>query len=158
MPQLVALDRLQFLAAVDQSGLVPETSYEFTSKERIFHKRFEAFEPIQQPPLLGYQDYLAGSDSSKVPPHDLLASTAEMFQAAKSYVDRLFAQCPMIHANYLAIPEEELKRLAKVTIGNSVYVQKLRQLVEATPPGTKVTGRVEYDLETHRHFCTIKIS
>lgn len=54
--------------------------------------------------------------------------------------------------------DDELKRLAKVTIGNSVYVQKLRQKVEATSTTeTKVSDHVEYDLETHDQFCTIKI-
>ena len=148
----------QFLAATDQSGLIPEKTFEFTSKERIFQKRFEAFEPIQQPPMLGYADYLSGSDFSKVLPKDLLASTVECFQAAKAYVDKLMALSQTIDAKYLAVSGEELSRLAKVTIGNSVYVQKLRQKLETAASGAKVSGEVEYDMDVHNQLCTVKIT
>jgi hypothetical protein len=49
---------LQFLGALNQAGLVKEKNYKFTSKERICQKQFEAFEGIQQPPLLLHNDYI----------------------------------------------------------------------------------------------------
>lgn len=148
---------VRFFASTHQAGLIPERNYEFTSKEQIFQKRYEAFEMIQQPPLLRYADYVAGSDFSKVPPHDLLASTSECFQAARTYVDRLLAQSQSIPEHFRVLQNDEINRLAKVTIGNTVFVLKLQQKVEN---GFTVIpkGNVEFDLETHNHFCTIRIT
>lgn len=137
--------------------MIPEKIFEFTSQERIFEKRFEAFESIPQPPPLCYADYVAGSDFSKVPPKELIESTAECFQAAKAYIDRLTSQSQPISAEFLGLHEDELKRLTKVIVGNSVYAQKLRQKVHSDTTGVKDGERIECDLETHRQFCTIKI-
>jgi hypothetical protein len=148
----------QFFASINQAGLIPEKIFEFTSKERIFEKRFEAFEAIPQPPPLRYADYVAGSDFSKVPPKDLIESTSECFQAAKAYVDRLATQSQTISSEFLLLQEDELKLFTKVIVGNSVYVLKLRQKVNAATAGSKSSERVEFDTETHSQFCTIKIS
>ena len=101
-----------------------------------------------------YDDFLEGSDFSKVPQNDLLASTSECFSASKGVVDKLLSMISDIDSEYLPMQGEELKRLAKVCIGNSVYVQKLRQKVDATG---KATGEVSFDLETHNQFCTTKL-
>jgi hypothetical protein len=145
----------QFLAALNQAGLVKEKSYEFTPKERIFQKRFEAFAAIQQPPPLSYDDYVQGSDFSKVPQNDLLLSTSECFNTSKTIVDKLISQIPSIDKDFLPMQDGELRRLAKVCIGNSVYVQKLRQKVDNATG--EAEGDISVDLDTHSQFCTIKI-
>jgi hypothetical protein len=136
--------------------MVQKKTYEFTSEERIFEKRFEAFLAVQQPPPLQYNDYLQGSDFSKVPQNDLLVSTSECFNTSKAYVDKLIAQIPTMDIDFLPMQENELRRLAKVSIGNSIYVQKLRQKVDATTG--KADGAVSFDVETHNQFCTMKIN
>ena len=112
---------------------------------------------IQQPPLLQYADYVAGSDFSKVPPQDLLASTTECFQAARAYVDRLLSQSQSIPEHFRVLQNDEINRLAKVTIGNAVFVLKLQQKVNNGSTAS-AKGNVEFDLETHNHFCTIRIT
>ncbi len=149
------IHRPQFFASITQAGLIPEKIFEFTSREQIFRKRYEAFEFIPQPPPLQYADYVAGSDFSKVPPLDLLASTSECFQAGRAYVDRLHAQNQLIPEHFQSLQVDEINRLAKVIIGNSVYLQKLRQKVDG---GVIAKGGVEFDTKTHNQFCTIKIS
>jgi hypothetical protein len=114
---------LQFLAALNQAGLVKEKNYKFTSKERIFQKQFEAFEGIQQPPLLLYDDYVQGSDSSKVAQNDLLISTSECFNVSKMMVNKLLSQMPGINNDYIPMQDNELRRLAKVCKINSVAVK-----------------------------------
>lgn len=133
-----------------------EKTYEFTPQERIFQKRFEAFAAIQQPPPLSYDDYLQGSDFSKVSQIDLINSTAECFNTSKTIVDKLLSQASEVDEDFLPIQESELRQLAKVFIGNSVYVLKLRQKVENN--NGKADISVEVDLDTHSQFCTIKIS
>ena len=60
---------------------------------------------------------------------------------------------------YLPIQTEELNKMAKVCIGNSVYVQKLKQKVGSKDAdNTGATTKIVTDLETNRWFCTIKIS
>lgn len=147
---------VRFFAAVRQAGLIQERKYEFTSNERIFEKRFEAFAGIQQPPPLNYEDYVKGSDFSKVTQKDLLSSTAECFTMSKSMVDRLLTQIQLIDSNYLPIQVDELNQLAKVCIGNSIYLQKLQQVIDIG--GGKAKPKVVLDLKTHNQFCTIKIS
>ena len=61
----------------------------------------------------------------------------------------------MSDKDYLTTQEDELKRLARVCVGNSVYVQKLRQLVRGEQAAT---GTAEIDLDTHSEYCTIKLS
>jgi hypothetical protein len=143
------------MAAVNQAGLVKEIEYEYTSKERIFQKRFEAFLLIPQPPPLSYADYLQGSDISKVSQSDLLKSTSECFNSSKMLVDKLVSQIPTMDADYLSIQEKYLKRYAKICIGNSVYLQKLTQLVGVNG---NADGGVDIDLDPPIQFCTIKIS
>jgi hypothetical protein len=136
--------------------LVQKQEFEFTTYERIFQKRFEAFEVIQTPPPLCYDDFLQGSDFSKVPQNDLLVSTSECFNVSKTTVDKLLSQALNIDPACLPMSEEELRRLAKVCIGNSVYVQKLRQKVDSS--GKASSGNVSFDLETHAQFCTTKLT
>ena len=145
----------KFVAAINQAGLVKEQEFEFTSKERIFEKRFEAFAPIQQPPPLFYDDFLQGSDFSKVPQSDLLASTSECFNVSKSMVDKLLSQLSSLDAVFISVQEADLRCLAKVCIGNSVYLQKLRQTVQSNG---KASVGVSFDLDTHGEFCTIKLT
>lgn len=84
-----------------------------------------------------------------------MVSTSECFNVSKTMVDKLLWQLPSIDPVYLPIQENELRQLAKVCIGNSVYVQKLRQVVG---DNGKATGEVSFDLETHNQFCTTKLS
>jgi hypothetical protein len=146
----------QFMAAVNQAGLVKEIEYEFTSKERIFQKRFEAFQIIPQPPPLTYADYRQGADFSKVDQRELLQSTSECFKSSKVLVDKLESQMATIDSDYLSIRGKDLRQFAKVAIGNSVYVQKLTQLVGEE--NGKTEREVSIDIDSPIQFCTIKIS
>lgn len=145
---------VRFFAAVRQAGIVPGKEYEFTSNQRIFEKRFEIFSTVQQPPPLTYDDFRSGSDFSKVPQKDLLASTADSFRLSKSMIDRLISQSSLVHPNYLPTRQEELRQLAKVCLGNSIYLQKLIKEIEETG---ETKARVTIDTKTNKQFCTIKI-
>jgi hypothetical protein len=70
-------------------------------------------------------------------------------------VDKLLAQVPSLDHDYLPIQKEELSKLAKVCIGNSVYLQKLKQKVGSSD---QCDAKIETDLDTQNWFCTIKIN
>lgn len=144
------------MAAVNQAGLVKEDAYEFTSEERVFQKLFAAFQIIPQPPPLTYADYRQGADFSNVDQGELLKSTAECFKASKGLVDTLEAQMATIDPAFVSIRGTDLRQFAKVSIGNSVYVQKLSQLVG--DESRKTEGEVSIDIDPTIQFCTIKIS
>lgn len=146
---------VRFFAATRQAGISTERRYEFTSNDRIFEKRFEGFAAILQPPPLSYEDYEKGSDFSNVSQKDLLLSTADCFNTSKSMVDRLLTQRHLIDANYLPIQADELHKLSKVCLGNSIYLQKLKQIIDS---GENAKPSVVLDMKTHTQFCTIKIS
>lgn len=141
----------QFIAALNQAGALTVEKYVFTSHERRFEKRFEAFGAVSQPPSLTYDDFLQGSNFSSVSREDLLASVTESFKSSKSDVDKLMKQMDSVEAKFLPIKESELRNLVKVCVGNSVFAQKLLQTKEGE------CGKVEFDLETHKQFCAIKI-
>ncbi len=145
---------VRFLASLRQAGIVEEKHYEFTTYKCIFEKRFEVFAGIQQPPPLTYEDYMKGSDFSKVTQKDLLASTADAFRLSKSMIDRLLVQLPFINPDFLPAKKEELQQLNKVCLGNSIYLQKLMQVIHRKEE-SKV--RVAIDTTTNVEFCTIKI-
>jgi len=146
---------LRFIAALRQAGVLKEKRYEFTSLEKIFEKRFEMFQSVQQPPPLSYSDYLEGSNFSRVPQNELVQSTAEWFQSCKTTVDRLLASTSTIDPDYAPMQEHEIRSLLKVCVGNSVYVRKLQQLIE-NPLDKPV--QVDFDYSVSKEFCTIKLS
>jgi hypothetical protein len=61
-----------------------------------------------------------------------------------------------IDSDYLSIRGKDLRQFAKVSIGNSVYVQKLTQLVGEE--NGKAEREVSIDIDSPIQFCTIKIS
>ncbi len=153
--KILVFSRCQFIAALTQAGMVKPEAFEFTSHEQRFSKRFDAFSFFLQPPPLTYIDFCHGSDFSRVSQQDLVISTSECFKASKEIIDKLLVQIADIEACYRPIQEEELRELAKVCVGNSVFVQRLVQMVDATG---KAKGTVSFDLSTHKRFCTIKLA
>ena len=95
-------------------------------------------------------------------PEDLIVSTAECFNAAKAYVDRLMEQSKVIAEEYQPIQETEIRSFAKVCIGNSVYIQKLRQEIESATTSKNIAAKsktkITFDMDASEQFCTIKLS
>lgn len=146
---------VRFISALHQAKALDKQKYQFTTSEKVFKKRFEVFANIQQPPPLSYDDFVQGSDFSRVSQGDLLFSTAECFKSSKATVGKLLAMLPSLDSSYLCITKEELNQIAKVCVGNSVYVQKMKQTVSTS--GGKVEG-VSFDFDTNKAFCTVKLS
>lgn len=121
----------------------------------MFKKRFEAFSAVPQPPPLTHDDYRQGTDFAAVTQGDLMASITECFKASKSDIDVLTKQIEIVDADFAPIRESELRSFTKVCIGNSVFAQKLMILVSKDGKGS---GKVSFDFETHKQFCTIKIT
>jgi hypothetical protein len=154
---------IRFLACLRQVGILKPNEYEFTSVERIFGMRFQAFDTILQPPALTYEQYLEGSDFSNVPAEALLSSTAEWFQSCKKTVEQLLVQQQTIPTtagdtslSFATMQECELRSLLKVCIGNAVFVQKLRQVMQ-DPDRSSKSVTVDFDFSTHAEFCIIKL-
>lgn len=143
------------MAAIQQAGLIKDMEFEFTSKERIFQKRFEAFQVLPQPPPLTYADYLQGSDYSSVSQNDLLKSASECFKSSKSMVDKLESQLSGVDSDFVSATSSDLRQLAKVSVGNSIYLAKLSQLVSSNGNGS---GGLSINMEASVQFCTLKIS
>lgn len=120
----------------------------------MFQKRFEVFSNIQQPPPLSYDDFVQGSDFARVSQADLLFSTAECFKSSKASTSKLLALLPSIDPNHLSMTKDELNQIAKVCVGNSVYVQKMKQVV-STKEG-KVES-VSFEFASNKQFCMVKL-
>jgi len=145
---------LRFIVALRQNGILTTPEFKFTSYQRIFEKRFEIFQSIRQPPPLSYDDYLEGSDFSEVTPENLLRTTTGLFQSCKTTAEKLLRDCQLMDETFLPAKQDEIRRLLKVCIGNSVYLLKLQQVVSATET---LVPKVEFDFQTHAHFCIVKL-
>jgi len=108
---------------------------------------------VQTPAPLGYNDFLIGSDPTKVNQSDLLTATAESFTSSKTTVEGLLTN-QQINFKFTSISEEELRSLAKVCVGNSVYLMKLTREVS---DGGSASGEVEFDFDTNAEFCIVKL-
>lgn len=146
---------VRFIAAMNQAEVVENDSYEFTSHEERFRKRFDPFACIAQPPSLAYVDFRQGSDFSNVTANDLLASTADCFGQCKSLLDGLSAMLVDICPQNIVEREEDLLKLRKIAVGNSVFLVRLKQMVEK---GSKSGAeKVLFDFGVMNQFCTIKL-
>lgn len=145
---------VRFLAAARMSEVVPSVQCEFTSLDRIFTERFQALALVRQPPVMTFQQYSERADFSGVKVEDLLQTAGEWFQACRNSVEQLMSIIGNIDVSFAAIQESEMRDLQKVCIGNSVYIQKLRQVSEAKPPKTSA----DYDFSAHDQFCILRLS
>ena len=146
---------VQIIAALDQACLVKTPSYEFTSQRKRFSKRYEAFSTISTPPPLAYDDFEQGYSHADVRQQTLIASAMDCFKASKTVVDKLLSNVGDGDDCYLPILGAELRNLAKVCIGNSLFLHKLSRQVQS---GDKVEGEVSFDFEAHRAFCIVKLA
>ena len=146
---------LRFLSAVEQAGLIKHGVYEFTTNEKMFQKRFEPFVGIHQPPLLSYKDFQLGSDASKLSQEQIVTAASESFSMSKSMLDKALTHMEKLDPDYLPMPVEELRRLSKVCVGNSIYLQRL---VQVSKGDGAANADVSIDTKTHKQFYTIKLS
>ncbi|KAL7548543.1 hypothetical protein ACHAWF_011828 [Thalassiosira exigua] len=160
---------VRYIAALRQAKMLaePPTSITmFTTHQRRFDERFEAFSTLPQPPRLSYEDYVRGSDFSAVQGKDLLASASDCFRAAKGVVDWLLdaivsEECDesTIDRNekrrnddlYLSIRRAEIMAYAKVCVSNSLFLHKLA----SSKPGS---GSASLAFEAHKQYCTFSIA
>jgi hypothetical protein len=145
---------VRFFSALDKAGLIKHLTYEFTTNENIFQKRFEPFVGIHQPPLLSYHDFELGSDASKLRQEDIVAASSESFSVSKSMLDKALVHMEKLDPDYLAMPVEEIRQLSKVCVGNSIYLQRLLQVSKGNG---NPKASVMIDTKTHKQYCTIKI-
>lgn len=113
------------------------------------------FANIQQPPPLSYDDFVQGSDFARVSQAELLLSTAECFKASKNTVGKLLALIPSLDSSYVSVTKDELGQIAKVCVGNSVYLQKMKQFASSKDGSPKA---VAFDFDCNPEFCTVKLS
>ena len=162
---------VRYIAALRQAKLLPDppaTTTMFTTHEKIFERRFEAFSSLPQPPPLSYEDYVRGSDFSAVQSEDLLFSATECFRAGKSIVDSLLdvivtEGCDDNTINgakrkdddlYVPIRREEIMALAKVCVTNSLFLHKL----SSAGDGQASDGKVAVEFKAHKQYCTFSIT
>lgn len=103
-----------------------------------------------------YDDFIQGSDFSTVSQLDLISSARECFKSAKATIDNLLDKINKVDELYLAMRKEEIMKLAKVCIGNQLYLHKLLMQVQN---GGDISGSVmKIDFNTHDQFCSITLT
>lgn len=145
----------QFMIILRQLSLLKEPTFEFTSVETIFRRRFEVFEVVKQPPALSYEDYKQGSNFSKVPSKDFLNNVADTFQQCRSTLDQLLTSLGSVDRDFVSLSEENIRGLIKVCVGNVIYIRKVEQLIKSD---AAEASTVSFDFSNHPEFCTIKIA
>ncbi|CAB9516473.1 Mak10 subunit, NatC N(alpha)-terminal acetyltransferase [Seminavis robusta] len=149
---------VRFMAALQQAGVLETRKFHFTTAEKVFRKRFEAFANIQQPPPLSFDDFRQGSSFARVSQSDLLASTGECFKSSKTSVGKALTLLSDLDISLLATTKEDLNQLAKICVGNSVYMQKLRQSIAAGEGGNQSKQqKTVFEFDSNSDFCTVKL-
>jgi hypothetical protein len=165
----------QYISLLRKVGIIKEQSaFEFTSYEQIFKKRFESFQSIEQPPLLSYEDYVVGIDSTSVSTMDLIQIVTDGYQYCRTMIDEMIHDTieHSIDPYYVSMSINDLKSLLKVCIGNTVYVQRVRQIYDKSKMNGKgniagsnmntndepiLHAKAIFDFESHNQFCIIKV-
>ena len=139
---------------MNQANLLKLSKYKFTTHRERFQKRFESFQLIKQPPPLIYDDFLKGSDFSAVSQDELLTSTTDCFKATKSAIDKILVQIGEIDANYCSIRKDDAMKLAKVCIGNLLFLHKFSCNIHTNDSRS---FEVKFDFAAHKQFCSIQL-
>ena len=146
----------RFMMAIRQNNLSPLTDHEFTSRETIINKRFEQFSCIDQPSLLTYDDFIQGSDFSKVDPQRLVAAALECFDAGKLLIEQLIKTLDVVEdESFVSFHRSDAAKLKKICVGNTVFLQKLGNISKEGNTSQRHTINFEFD---HKEFCIIKIT
>jgi len=164
---------VRYIAALRQAKLLPDPPASirmFTTHQKRFEKRFEAFSTLYQPPSLSYDDYVRGSDFSAVQRKDLLASATDCFRSGKGIVDWLLDVIVVEGTNktevngtvkrndddlFISIRREEIMSLAKVCVTNSLFLHKLASITDSgKDPGN---SNVSLEFNAHKQYCTMSI-
>lgn len=144
----------RFLMVLKQANfLKSDAAYQFTSRETIINKRFESFRCIDQPALLTYNDFMQGSDFSRVDREHLISAAAECFDTTKALIDQLSKSLELIQIECAPFDKSEVTVLKKVCIGNSIFLHKVGALLK----DHKTKVNVEYEF-VHKQFCIIKVA
>lgn len=140
-----------------QNNAISKPNYEFTTTKKIFHKRFECFHQFNQPPPLSYDDFQKGTDFSSVSSNDLIASATDCFKTCRSALDEMTKKLDnddnRFAANY-GMNREEIKKVTKVCIANSLALLKLSQSITRGDIGS---CKIEFDFTTHKQYCSINV-
>ena len=70
-------------------------------------------------------------------------------------VAKLLASLPSLDSNYVSMTKDELNQVAKVCVGNSVYIQKLKQMSSSKDTNLEY---VSFDFDVNKEFCTVKLA
>ncbi len=146
----------RFMMAIRQADISEESAFEFTSKSVILRKRYEQFSCIEQPTLLTYNDFLQGSDFSRIDSDRLISAALECFSAARTLIDQLTNTLKTVEDSQLVSYDiKDDLGLKKVCVGNTIYLQKLKNLLQN---GNVSKGKVSVQRDfVHKHFCIIKV-
>ena len=159
---------MQYISLLRKVAVIVEPTFEFTSLSRIFEKRFEIFRSIRQPPPLLYEDYLNGIDASSISVFELIQIVSDGYKYCRTMIEEMINTIldQNIDAFYVTMSMSELRSLMKVCVGNMVYVQRLRQILEKKYDSTSLSSstsvttenaKATFDFDSHCQFCIIKI-
>jgi hypothetical protein len=156
---------IQYVSLLRKVGIITEQIFEFTSLKRIFMKRFDIFHSIHQPPPLFFEDYIDGIDATSVSTVTLIQIVSEGYKSCRTMIDEMISDIidHDIDSFYVTMPTLELRALMKVCVGNMVYVQRVRQLLEKTNGNTtlstftSINAKATFDFDSHNQFCIIKV-
>lgn len=147
----------QYIAALHQAKVLKKDKFQFTTSEKVFQKRFEAFAVVQQPPPLSYDDFVQGSSFERVSQDDLFFSTAECFKSSKTTIGRITAALASTDSDFFSMTHQELTQISKVCVGNSIYIAKLKQFVGQKETNDGTPPAVEFDFSTNNEFPIVKL-
>jgi len=143
------------IAILHQKGIISKPTYEFTTVEKIFEKRFEPFQQYQHPQPLTYNDFQQGTDFSSVSSKDLIELAFDCFKSCRKVLDEILSKINLVDSDFCAISKEETMSAIKVCVTNSLFLLKISKYDGIGEEGTVPT--ITFDFHTHKKLCSINM-
>lgn len=151
----------QLFSALEREGLVQAAVPKYGSAKIRFEHRFAAFQSINFPAPLSFEDYSKNSDFSPYQVNLIYQSADECFKVMRSHGEQLLRD---EQATFLQLRAPEITPMVKVSIANGVALAR-RDLPVSTKNDKKNTKSgssssptsLELDYSVHPHFPVVSL-
>ncbi|GMH78110.1 hypothetical protein TL16_g07672 [Triparma laevis f. inornata] len=158
----------RLIAALKVSKIMPQLTYSYTSPSNIFESVIKHLMG-SQPPLLTYEDYLKAAASAEPGSKnalDILDQASEAFGYCKQLIEQVSKFRKEITSEgdlFGLISEDEVKKLAKITISNNLSCLKIKGIISKFKSGDGVWSKedtkyaVRFNSSIHEWYEVVEV-
>eukprot|EP00519_Triparma_laevis_P012701 CAMPEP_0182496222 /NCGR_PEP_ID=MMETSP1321-20130603/4893_1 /TAXON_ID=91990 /ORGANISM="Bolidomonas sp., Strain RCC1657" /LENGTH=238 /DNA_ID=CAMNT_0024699781 /DNA_START=24 /DNA_END=740 /DNA_ORIENTATION=+ len=156
----------RLVAALKASKIMPQLTYSYTSPSNIFESTIKNIVG-SQPPLLTYEDYLeAAVEPGSKGALEILNQASEAFGYCKQLIEQVSKVRKEVTAEgglFGFISQEDVKKLAKITISNNLSCLKIKGIISKFKNGDGIWSEqdtkyaVRFNSTVHEWYDVIEV-